>query len=236
MIEAKIVTVATSKGGCGKTTTVLNLAAAYAHKGMNVAILDCDKNSPIVRWKNNGGKAEGLTIYEAKGIKALEKNMKAARQVADVVFIDIEGIADDVLAYACSNSDLVIIPTGASELDVEEANRLVALLATIGTEFGHVIPYSLLLTRTPSAIRPRYLQNIVGTFIQNKIPHFYTELSEREAFKLVFAENKTLFQLSEDKKNKAEGYEFLPSSESINKANLNILSLATEVADYFAGE
>ena len=46
----KWLTVASPKGGSGKTTTVVNLAVFAAHAGMNVVILDTDMQESAKDW------------------------------------------------------------------------------------------------------------------------------------------------------------------------------------------
>ena len=44
------VLIASSKGGCGKTTLATHLAAHYAVGGKNTVLVDCDRLGSSRRW------------------------------------------------------------------------------------------------------------------------------------------------------------------------------------------
>lgn len=121
-MPSKIITVCNQKGGVGKTTLVMQLAAAFSRRGKKVLVVDADPQATATRW---AASASDSTEFPASVVGLSAASDKVHREVKkfindyDLIFIDCPPAADSpVPQSALLISDLAIIPLSASPLDM----------------------------------------------------------------------------------------------------------------------
>jgi chromosome partitioning protein len=187
---------ASPKGGAGKSTSAVLLAAELAERGASVTFIDADPNKPVSRWGNRPGKPDKLTILANITEDTIIDTIERAATESAFVVVDLEGTASMMVGYALSRADLAIIPTQGSQLDAAEAVKAIALIRRQERAFNKSIPLAVLFTRTSAAIRPRTLKSIESEFVNAGIRVFGTQIHEREAYRAIFAFGGTLSGLN----------------------------------------
>jgi len=140
----KWLTVASPKGGSGKTTTVVNLAVFAAHAGMNVVILDTDMQESAKDWWD-------LRPSDAPRIqfvgKHLEKIADAIREVdaipdLDIVLVDTPTAVEYLptpTSTLLAKSDLVLVPSTTGRPDIKSVMGWMAFLKSRHIKAAYVI-------------------------------------------------------------------------------------------------
>lgn len=189
------ITFASSKGGCGKSTSAVLLASALA-AGSAVTVIDADPNQPVIRWSNRPGRPENLTVVGGVTQDTLLDAIDDAEGKTPFVIVDLEGTANLLVSQALSRADLAIVPLKGSTLDAIEALKLVRFITQQERAYRRSIPYRLLFTQTPPAIRSRTLKAIESDLLGQGVPMFNTALHDRDAYRAVFAIGGTLATLN----------------------------------------
>src|SRR5271156_1005731 len=86
-----ILTVASGKGGCSKTTTVMLLSATLAAQGYQVAVIDADRNQSFASWHSKAYEGPAFTCRsEVDHIKVVDL-AGGLVESHDVVLVDTAG-------------------------------------------------------------------------------------------------------------------------------------------------
>ena len=104
-----IVTVASSKGGVGKSVITTTLSGNLAALGYRVAVIDADPNASYSQWY---GLYEGPPIdcsCEVRHEEVVDR-AQALTTSHDVVLIDTAGCGNTTAAFAGGTADLVLVP------------------------------------------------------------------------------------------------------------------------------
>lgn len=142
-----IVTVASGKGGCSKSTTVMILSANLAAKGYRVAVIDADRNQSFASWHAQAYEGPALTCRsEVDHIKVVDLAGELA-DGHDVVLVDTAGFENLTAASAIGMADHVLIPCMPDRGSVRETMRTAQQVASLSKAARRSIPYSVLLTR-----------------------------------------------------------------------------------------
>ncbi|GAA5166058.1 AAA family ATPase [Viridibacterium curvum] len=122
---ARIFAVANQKGGVGKTTTTVNLAAALAAHGQRVLLVDLDPQGNATMGSGVDKRTVPSTVYQVLvGLKTLKES-----------FVRAEESGYDVLA---SNRELAGAEVELVEIDNRE-KRLKDELATVDADYDFVL-------------------------------------------------------------------------------------------------
>lgn len=196
-----VISFANPKGGSGKTTSAMLLAEQIAEAGARVTVLDCDPNKNIVQWaqmRTEAGKALPFAVQSITDEGALLDAVETAEASADYLIIDLEGTASQIVTYAVSRSDLVLIPFEPTPMEARQAARAVQLMIQTGKLMKREIPHALLFTRANAAFRTSDEKDVRKETEGRDVPVISEVIVKRAAYTRIFRDGMLLRELREE--------------------------------------
>lgn len=163
-----ILTVASFKGGVGKTVTSVHLAAYLQQLGRTI-LFDSDATKNATRWSGRGA---GFPFP----VEPIESAAMMAQQYEHKVIDTGQRPSDEGLKAAAKGSDLLIIPTSPSALDVDGLGQTIRALNEMGVRNYRVLLTKVAPDASVAAAKVREILANAGA------PTFWTSIPRLKAY------------------------------------------------------
>ena len=177
-----VLSIASAKGGCGKTTLSIILSTALAQKGYKVRLLDCDLNQHASEF---GAKSEmqDLTVRPSIDEHNILAEVRSAESESDLTIIDLPGGSSTLALKALQRSNFVLVPCQASLPDVRDAFKTIAQIDDAEDLARSSIPRALIWSRVLPGFESRAAKHVRESVEQQNVPVFRAAMLERAAFR-----------------------------------------------------
>ena len=151
-----ILTVATSRGGAGKTVLSALLAANLSRRGYRVCVVDADPNQTFSLLVKSGYRGPDFNLVSETRHEEIVEVAQDQADSHDVCLIDTAGFGNQTANFAMSMSDLVLIPCMPDRGSVVEASKTAKLVTSFAKAGRRDIQYRIVRTRwIPKRVGPR---------------------------------------------------------------------------------
>jgi chromosome partitioning protein len=177
------ISIASDKGGPGKTTTAILIGCELALDGYRVSLLDTDLNQQAAAF---GGKADipGLTVIGDVREDNILATLRKAEAESEIVLVDLPGGSSTLALKALHRSHFVLVPTQASLPDVKAAMKTLAQIDDAQELARTPIARAVLWSRVLSGFESRSARHVRETVeAQEHIPILRNVMMERAAFR-----------------------------------------------------
>jgi chromosome partitioning protein len=177
-----VITLASRKGGAGKSTLTAHLAACAWSNGYQCLLIDADPQGSLSLWHSLRGDRGPALESAARGIE--RAIAFAAIQGFEWVFIDTAPTMWVVVQEAIRAATLVIIPARPGFFDLDSVRE------TIAAARQREKPFAVVLNAAPAKREDREspaLMQSRAALDQEGIPVWAGQISQRAAFSLTLA-------------------------------------------------
>ncbi len=190
----KIITLANQKGGCGKSTIVLNLAIEFALQKYRVIVFDTDPQGSCyetAKIRDDQGKTAQIKV--AAIYENLYQAIEEYDNDYDFAIIDTPPHDNEVVTVATACSDLILIPVQDSPLDIRSTKTTVNLINEARKLNPDIESYFLLSRIQTNSVMARELAQVLKSTYKFDI--LETKIANRMAYKysLIYGQNVSEF-------------------------------------------
>jgi chromosome partitioning protein len=179
-----IVGVLNQKGGVGKTTLSVNIAASFARLGGRVLLIDADPQGSSLDW---AAARQEAPLFSVVGLPraTIHKEMDEIGKGYDHVVIDGPPRVTELARSAIMASDVILIPVQPSPYDIWAADEVVKLI-TEARVYREGLKAAFVVNR-----------KIANTAIGRDVATFKAQVIQRVVFAEAAAQGRAIYEIDE---------------------------------------
>lgn len=189
-----IVAVLNQKGGVGKTTLAIHLAAAFAEAGETVVLVDADPQASALDWSSSREDPPRFTVIGMPK-PTLHRDLPTLSANADHIVIDGPPRVNELSRSAIMASDLVLVPVQPSPYDVWAAKEIVELIGE-ATAFKEKLKSAFVINR--KIVNTAIGRDVVAALEGYPLPVLSAQVSQRVVFAESAAQGRTVLEVAPD--------------------------------------
>jgi len=189
-MACRAIALASLKGGCGKSTLALNLAAGLA-RDEDVALVDGDPQGTLCHWAD-WAPARGLPEVMAAGGDPLEALCRASREHRRVVVDCPPSLDRAITGRILERVDVVLIPILPSPLDLWAGADTVAAVRRARERNPGLRAWLLLNQLEPGSALSRAMARALAGL---ELPLLGCGVRRRAAYRMAAVEGMSVYQL-----------------------------------------
>ena len=172
-----IISFVNQKGGVGKTTSAINLAASLKRRNYKVIFIDADPQGSASHWQAVESNNAFEVVHHPEPISKSE--IQALSQNCDFLVIDAPPAIDDITKSILAVTDLSIIPLSPSALDIWSCKGTLDMVDEAQVENPNLDVKLLINRKIPGTRVGREARESLSIFDMDLLD---TELCQRVAY------------------------------------------------------
>lgn len=141
----KVITLAQQKGGVGKTTIAIHVAAAAVRDGLKAAVVEVDRQGTATNWFTARPPIKGSSdkpppqVIRVEAVE-LERTLSALSGLGvEVAVIDMPGTHSAAVNIAIKLADIVLMPSRPVEVDIAPAADTMSVVLRLKRPYAFIL-------------------------------------------------------------------------------------------------